>query len=216
MWSIDSKLPIQLAVIRIAGVSVAEHKKAFERLSDCASDYKRKYAGSAIGEIQGVQDARRLFRAIGIDPTKHRPASEALLNRALKDKELYSINTLVDVGNWCALDFLLPTCVYDADKIKGDVIMRKGAEGESYLGLNSRPVNVHNRYLLADESGAFGSPMRDSQRSAVTLDTKKTILLIYAPLDYNLEMLKEKAQLFARRTQDICGGSLEDIMLLKG
>jgi DNA/RNA-binding domain of Phe-tRNA-synthetase-like protein len=214
MWSIEANLPIRLAVIEIEGVTVSNDKAGFERLKECAQLYKSKYEGTPIGSVDGIQFARDLFRNIGIDPTKHRPASEALLNRALKEKELYSVNTLVDVGNWCSLDFPLPTCVFDADKIKGDVKVRKGKQGESYIGLNNRPVNLSNRYLITDETGAFGSPMTDSQRTAVNPDTKRAILIIYAPKDYDTNLLREQANLFAQRAIDICKGKLKNIQIL--
>jgi DNA/RNA-binding domain of Phe-tRNA-synthetase-like protein len=204
-----------VAVIHVEGVTVTQEKTAYQHLVRCALDYKEKYRGVPIGEIEGVEYGRRLFRNIGLDPTKHRPASEALLNRAIKDKELYSVNALVDVGNWCALDFLLPTCIYDADNIKGDALLRKGRENETYTGLNNRPVNVQDRYVISDEAGPFGSPMTDSQRTAVNNTTKNSILLIYAPIDYDLD-LGEKAVLFAKRTQEVCKGELRQIDLLSG
>ena len=214
MWSIETDLPIRLAVIETEEITVGNEKSGFERLKECADIYKSKYEGSLIGGVEGIQFARRLFHNIGIDPTKHRPASEALLNRALKDKDFYSVNTLVDVGNWCSLDFLLPTCVFDADKIQGSVRVRKGKEGESYIGLNNREVNLSNRYLISDELGPFGSPMTDSQRTAVNFATKRAILIIYAPQDYDTNLLGEQANLFARRTIDICRGKLKNIQTL--
>lgn len=214
MWRLETELPIQLAVIQVEDIRVSEDKTAFMHLSQCARVYKSRYEGKTIGDIDGVQTARRLFRNLGIDPTKHRPSSEALLNRAIKGKELYSVNTLVDVGNWCSLDFLLPTSVYDADKIVGEVVVRKGKENESYMGLNKRVVNLYNRYVISDESGAFGSPITDSQRTSVTFATKKAFLVIFAPRDYEPELLNKQAEVFADRVQDICGGVLKNIGIL--
>jgi DNA/RNA-binding domain of Phe-tRNA-synthetase-like protein len=214
MWKIEDALPIQLAVIKVEDIVVSDSDIAFQHLLECASTYKSKYQGHSIADVPRVQFARRLFRDIGIDPTKHRPASEALLNRVLKGKQFTCVNTLVDVGNWCALDFLLPTSVYDADKIVGRVRVRKGKEDESYLGLNNRIVNLCNRYLISDELGAFGSPITDSQRTAVNLNTQSAVLLIYAPRHYDVNLLREQADLFSQRTLNICKGRLKDIWIL--
>ena len=214
MWNIETNLPIQLAVIEIENLTVTNDKTAFQRLKDCAFAYKEKYKNTAIGNIPGIQFARSLFRNIGIDPTKYRPASEALLNRALKDKGFYSVNTLVDVGNWCSLDFLLPTCVYDADKIQGEVKIRKGQEKESYIGINNLTINLHNRYVISDGIGPFGSPKTDSQRTAVNIQTQRAILLIYAPNDFDAKLLKQQADLFAQRANEICKGKTKDIRIL--
>jgi len=76
-----------------------------------------------------VLPARQLYRDIGIDPTKNRPSSEALLRRTLKGKGLYQINSVVDTCNFCSLQFLLPIGLYDFDKIEGCVILRIGMDG---------------------------------------------------------------------------------------
>ena len=158
MWEIETDLPIQLSAIHLDHVQVTATETAYLKLERCARSYQTRYADRAIGKIQGVQTARSLFRAIGVDPTKRRPSSEALLRRALKGKALYTVNSLVDVGNWCSLDFLLPVCIYDADRLNGDVVIRKGRENESYIGLNNHTIHLYDRYMLADETGGFGSP----------------------------------------------------------
>ena len=129
-----------------------------------------------------------------MDPIKHRPSSEALLRRALKGKNYFSINTLVDLGNWCSLDFLLPICVYDADKTEGDITARLGHESESYYGHNNREINLYNRYLIADKKGPFGSPITDSIRTAINEKTKNAILIIFAPENYEDNLLKKQAK----------------------
>jgi len=214
MWCIETNLLAKLAVINLEEITVNQQKTAFEGLRQCAHNYYSRYQGRSIGWVEGVRFARRLFRAIGIDPTKHRPASEALLNRALKGRPFYSVNVLVDAGNWCSLDFLLPICVYDSEKIKGQVRVRKGKEQESYIGLNNRIVNLNNRYVISDEIGPFGSPITDSQRTAVDYTTTKASLVIFAPKDYDNVLLIQQAELFAQRAMDICGGRLKSMEIL--
>ena len=54
-----------------------------------------------------------MYRRIGIDPTKTRPSSEALLRRVRKGDHLPRINTLVDLCNWCSFELQLPYGLYD-------------------------------------------------------------------------------------------------------
>jgi len=215
MWKIEPDTPVQLGVIEMQKMSVTTEKTAYEKILVCAAEYAEKYQNTNIGEIPGVMNARTLFRSIGMDPTKHRPSSEALLRRALKGLEYYSINTLVDLGNWCSLEFLLPICVYDADKIMGQVTARLGREGESYLGHNNREVNLHNRFVIADAKGPFGSPVTDSIRTAVDVNTKNAILIIFSPQDYDENMLKKQMLIFAERVKEICGGEKTNSFILK-
>ncbi|HEV8396016.1 MAG TPA: phenylalanine--tRNA ligase beta subunit-related protein, partial [Vicinamibacterales bacterium] len=50
-----------------------------------------------------VAAVRTMYKRVGLDPTKTRPSSEALLRRVRKGDPLPRINTLVDVCNWCSL-----------------------------------------------------------------------------------------------------------------
>ena len=63
---------------------------------------------------------RTMYKRVGIDPTKRRPSSEALLRRVRKGEGLPRINSMVDVCNWCSLEFQLPYGLYDASHIDGD------------------------------------------------------------------------------------------------
>lgn len=214
-WKMETDAPVQLALLEIDGVTARPTKTAYDALLDCAANYRRDYGGKAISEIPGVQAARRFFRAIGIEPTRRRPSSEALLQRAMKKKPMYAVNTVVDVSNWCSLDFLLPICAYDAGKLSGDVVIRIGKSGDGYEALNHREINLENRYLLADDIGPFGSPMTDSKRSAISEKTQHIFLGIFAPADYEKDQLLKNMDIFAERIQQFCGGEIRRRELLK-
>lgn len=210
-WTAEASLPIRFARIEMDQLKVTAAKTGYEQLELCAADYRRVFEGHSIGDIHGVQVARQFFRAIGIDPTKRRTSSEALLRRALKGKELFSVNTLVDTGNWCSLDFLLPVAIYDHNAINGDVTLRLGTKDDEYLALNHQLMNFHGRYVFVDESGAFGSPITDSQRTAVSCQTTAAILILFASRDFEAQTLYAKANLFADRVLEICGGKVLSI-----
>ncbi len=117
---------------------------------------------------QEVTAVRTMYKRVGIDPTRTRPSSEALLRRVRKGDTLPRINAMVDVCNWCSLEFQLPYGLYDADLIQGGVTMRLGHEGESYPGIRKDDVHVGGRITLADAIGSFGNPTSDSARTMVT------------------------------------------------
>ncbi|MDZ7316034.1 MAG: phenylalanine--tRNA ligase beta subunit-related protein [candidate division KSB1 bacterium] len=208
------ELPVQFAAVELAEVKVTENQTAFARMLECAEEYAERYAWTPPSEIPGVQAARRLFHAVGIDPTKRRPSSEALLHRALKRKGFESVNALVDVGNWCSLEFLLPTCIYDVAQIEGLVVLRRGRPGEQYEALNGRLMEFEGKPVLADDLGPFGSPLTDSQRTAVRMHTRTALLGIWAPQDYDRSLLLEQAEQFAERALQVCGGKLVSLAVL--
>ena len=114
-----------------------------------------------------------MYKRVGIDPTKRRPSSEALLRRVRKGEPLPRINSMVDVCNWCSLEFQLPYGLYDAAHIEGDVVLRLGAEGESYPGIRKDDVHVGGRITLADAAVRSAIPTSDSARTMVTTATTR-------------------------------------------
>jgi DNA/RNA-binding domain of Phe-tRNA-synthetase-like protein len=124
---------------------------------------------------------RTMYKRVGIDPTKTRPSSEALLRRVRRGDELPRINSLVDVINWCSLETQLPYGLYDLDRIQGDVVLRLGQPGEEYAGIRKDPVHVAGRLTLSDGTGPFGNPTSDSARTMVTTETTRALVVIFAP-----------------------------------
>ena len=118
---------------------------------------------------------------MGIDPTKTRPSSEALLRRVLKGQGLYTVNTLVDALNLCSLRFLVPFGLYDLTQINPPVTLRLGREGESYAGIRKDRVNVSGRACLVDATEPFGNPTSDSERTKIVLQTTRALVVPFLP-----------------------------------
>ena len=115
------------------------------------------------------------------------------------------INSMVDVCNWCSLEFQLPYGLYDADRIEGDVELRLGRMGESYAGIRKDEVNVANRITLADRVGPFGNPTSDSARTMVTTVTTHALLVVFAPFGSARSRLVEVVDVTARRMREFTG-----------
>lgn len=212
--AIDPSVHLRASLQCFKGVRATEETSAFSELVALSGTIRSKYQDTVIGQIPGIQNARMLFHAAGLDPTKRRPSSESLLRRALKSKELYPVNSLVDIGNWCSLDFLLPIGFYDLSKISGGVTVRIGTAEDSYSALNREVINFNGRYILCDSLGAFGSPMTDSVRASIDLSTAEAVFLIWAPDGYDHELLLQHSNTLAGRVTEYCGGTLEQFDLL--
>lgn len=152
------------------------------------------------------QAVRAMYRRIGLDPTKTRPSSEALLRRVRKGGQLPRINTLVDVCNWCSLEFQLPYGLYELRALVPPITLRLGAEGESYAGIRKDVVNVAARLTLADAEGPFGNPTSDSARTMVTESTTGVLAVIFAPASTSPERLRAVLDETARRIVEFAGG----------
>jgi DNA/RNA-binding domain of Phe-tRNA-synthetase-like protein len=152
-----------------------------------------------------VASVRTMYKRVGLDPTKTRPSSEALLRRVRKGDTLPRINSMVDVCNWCSLEFQLPYGLYDASKIDGDVELRIGRAGESYAGIRKDEVHVEGRIALADAAGPFGNPTSDSARTMVTTATTRAMLVVFAPRDVDERRLSQVLDATSARMAEFTG-----------
>jgi len=150
---------------------------------------------------------RALYRQAGLDPTRRRPSSEALLRRVLKGDALPRINTAVDVCNWCSLELQLPFGLYDLDRVAPPVELRLGRPGEQYVGIRKDTVHVAGRMTLADELGAFGNPSADSARTMVTTAATRLLVVVFAARQTAPAVLPHALDLTSGRIAEMTGGA---------
>lgn len=178
----DLAARVRPGIAVIEGVAVrASDPALLAEIAATAEELRRRHAGVASGDVPGVEEARALYKALGIDPTKTRPSNEALLRRLLKGEALYTVNTLVDALNLSSVREQMPFGLYDLDRVEPPVELRRGRPGESYEGIRKAAVNVDGRPVLSDARGAFGNPTSDSARTMITLDTRNALVIAYAP-----------------------------------
>ena len=182
---------VKMGVIQFDQVCVLPKIEALvDEMGSLASELRQKYQSPAAAMDQ-LNVTRALYRKIGLDPTKIRPSSEALLRRVLKGQSLYQINSIVDTCNLCSLSLLLSLGLYDVDKISGAVHLKIGNEGEGYEGIRKEFINVSGRLALVDETGPFGNPSADSERTMITLETTNVLFVIFVPANYQTALLNQ-------------------------
>lgn len=177
---------LTLGVLEAHGASIGtDHAELWAAIDATCAELRAKHEGRAPSEIEGLQFARRLYKSFGVDPTKTRPSSEALLRRVRKGQALYRVNTLVDLWNWQSLRYLMSIGLYDRAKILGrDLTVRLGTEGEVIGGIRKKDVNLEGRLCIADSKGAFGSPTSDSPRTSITEATREVLVVVFATPDF--------------------------------
>ncbi len=137
----------------------------------------------------GFSFSRKLYRAFSIDPTKHRPSSEALWRRIKKGLDFPLVNPFVDLTNLLSLKYQVSYGLYDLDKVEGEIEIAQGGEGDSYQGIRKDIINLDGKILLRDESGPFGNPSSDSLRTCTSEGTANVLQVIFFHKD---DPLKEK------------------------
>jgi len=198
---------VRLGVLFLEGVVVREADETLAAdVAAYCGELRSRYGDAKSADVPGSADARTLFKALGLDPTKTRPSNEALLRRVLKGEPLYRINTLVDALNLCSLRHQLPFGLYDLDRVEPPVVLRRGAAGEGYEGIRKGYVNVEGRPVLCDTQGAFGNPTSDSARTMVTLATRSALVTAYAPATHTAARLADVMAATETALTRYCGG----------
>ncbi len=175
---------IRAGSFTLHGVSAGERPASLDReLADLEARYRSLWKEPSDAR-DALQPARKLYHSLGIDPSKTRPSSEALLRRVLLGKSLYNVNAVVDAANLASLSLLLPVGLYDLDRIRPPVMLRFGTDGEAYEGIRKDQVHVASRPTLVDAEGPFGNPTSDSLRTSVTAATRAVWFVLFAPPDY--------------------------------
>ena len=193
MLKIRNDLDIEVITLELHELEVIEPREDFEL------EVARATSAARNGEVD-PGPARALYRRFGIDPTRVRPSSEALLRRLKKGEPLPRINSLVDVANALSVQLQVPVGLYDLDKVRGDeLVVRVGAEGESYTGIGKEKVNVAGRICVADAEGPCGNPSSDSARTMITTATERAAWVYFLPVsDDDIDRTAELIAVFGR------------------
>lgn len=134
---------------------------------------------TSISQIKELAEWRAIFKAIGTDPSRYRPSSESLYRRIQKQQFIPSIHSAADVNNFFSLYYKIPIGIYDADQINGNILIDIGIDEDEYLAINGRTVQFARKLVTKDAIGPFGSPIVDSERTAITYKTKRAIQIAY-------------------------------------
>jgi len=206
---------VRLGVLELDGVAARDADAALSaEMAAYGEELRRRFPEARSAEVPGAADARELYKSLGLDPTKVRPSSEALLRRVLKGEALYTVNTLVDAMNLCSLRAQLPFGLYDLDRVVPPVVLRRGLSGESYEGIRKGPVNVEGRPVLVDATGPFGNPTSDSARTMITTSSSRALVIVYAPARHAVARLQSVLDDTAATLVRWCGGTVVSRRLL--
>jgi DNA/RNA-binding domain of Phe-tRNA-synthetase-like protein len=191
---VRSEIDIETVALELYELEVTPPRDDFEL------EVKRTVQTARSGEVGQVTRARELYRKFGIDPTRVRPSSEALLRRLKKGEPFPGINSLVDVANAMSVQLQVPVGLYDLAKVKGDeLVIRLGAEGEKYAGIGKEMVSVAGRICVADAEGPCGNPSADSQRTMITTSTDSAVWIYFLPVrDDDIDRTAELIAVFGR------------------
>jgi DNA/RNA-binding domain of Phe-tRNA-synthetase-like protein len=206
---IKIELPgVKLGVVEADDAHVTLVNLDLAKLMDEVCDRKRKeFTIESLAESESIRAVRSMFREWGMDPSKYRPSSEALLRRVIQGKGLYRVSNVVDVGNLGSIETGWPFGCYDRTKIGEPVALRHGASGESYEGIGKQTWHLEGRPVLADPQNPFGSPISDSTRSMITESAAQIMIVMYVPASVPAGSLKAAIARLTSRLAQFAGAT---------
>lgn len=212
--SVSERFPDLDVVVRcVRGVKVKPFDEELERLKqEVCSQVRRRYTLEGLKDIPTIRAYRDFFWRIGVDPTKNRPASEALIRRILAGKPPPTINTLVDAYNLASILSEVALAAFDEDKLQSkEVVMRTAKKGETFLGIGMKePITLQGGEIVLEDSTNLIAiyPYRDAERSKITEETKNAALVSCGVPGLSKEKLLQAADLAVKYVTRFCGGTL--------
>ncbi|MDI6643325.1 MAG: phenylalanine--tRNA ligase beta subunit-related protein [Candidatus Hodarchaeaceae archaeon] len=201
---------LSVLVARVGGVRVEKVKAELQQFKEkTIEEIKQTYDLVTVKDVPIFRAYRDFFWRIGIDPTKNRPAAEALIRRVLAGKPLPTINTLVDAYNLASVKSCISIGAFDAGRLCGDLVLRFARKGEEFRGIGmEKPVVLEgNEAVVSDAEKLIAIyPYRDADDTKVTAATKDVILLICGVPGIEGDVLKSAAQITIDYITRFCGG----------
>ena len=155
------------------------NSELWEEIHAISERFRAELTTETLKDISGIAATRRVYRVCGKDPSRYRPASEALIRRILQGKKLYQIDTLVDLINLASIAYGYSIGGFDADKMVGEQLtLGIGKADEPYEGIGRGLINIEGLPVYRDEIGGVGTPTSDHERTKITAQTTHLLVLI--------------------------------------
>jgi DNA/RNA-binding domain of Phe-tRNA-synthetase-like protein len=176
---LKEKVPqIKLASIECDVILQQKNEGLWEAVEQKVAELAGILQIDEISTIPAIAASRKAYKACGKDPARYRLSAEALLRRVVNRNEIYQINNVVDLLNLVSISTGFSIGGYDACKISGEVVFGIGRAAEPYTGIGRGELNIEGMPVFRDEKGAFGTPTSDSERTSVSLETKRFLMII--------------------------------------
>ena len=154
-------------------------EELWQEIGEWEERFRRELTTESLKEVPSIAATRNIYKRCGKDPSRYRPASEALIRRMLQGKELYQKDTLVDLVNLASIVYGYSIGGFDAAQIVGDTLtLGIGREGEPYEGIGRGMLNIAGLPVYRDAVGGIGTPTSDHERTKMTLATTRLLVLI--------------------------------------
>ena len=186
-------------------------KQLWDEIELKGREYAVTHTPESIKTMPPIAATRQVYKACGKDPSRYRPAAEALIRRMIQGKDLYHVNMLVDLINLASMAFGYSIGGFDADKFVGDTLtLGIGRKDEPYEGIGRGILNIEGLPVYRDSLGGVGTPTSDHERTKINIGTTSLLVLIngYDGDERQVASTASYMQLLLRKYAESDGGKV--------
>ena len=199
---------LRVLTFSVENIIITKRKDELEKFKETIfREVREKYDIETLKDVSIFRFYRDFFWQIGIDPTKNRPASEALIRRILAGKPIPNINTLVDAYNLASIKSEVALAAFDEDKLIGELTLHFAFEDEGFLGIGmNKPLKLKGGEVVVSDSQKIVAlyPHRDADYSKITEETKNVLMLACGVPGIPLETLQISNQIASGYIHRFC------------
>lgn len=216
------KIPdLKVATLEIAVERIENTNLELEDLREAVTEEVRsKYLLESVKDVRIFRCYRDFFWRLGIDPTKVRPASEALIRRVLQGGSIPRINTAVDAINLASIQTEVVIDAFDTARICGETKIRFASEGERFLGIGMKHESIMtgSEIVISDALSPIAIyPHRDSERTGVTTQTREILTVMCGVPGIEDGRIISAARVVSSTMIRFCGGKeITEAVMLPG
>jgi DNA/RNA-binding domain of Phe-tRNA-synthetase-like protein len=212
---IDAKLKARFRdltahILQVKNVKIQKRDAELEQFKvEVMKQVRKEYGLDALKDQPVFRAYRDFFWRVGIDPTKNRPAAEALIRRILRGRTVPRINTLVDAYNLASIKSRIALATFDADKLDGNLLIRFAEEGEQFMGIGmEKPLVLKGgEIVISDEEKLVAVyPYRDANNTKVTEETENVTIVVCGAPGINEETLEKASHVALEYVKRFCDG----------
>ena len=202
-----SVCPVFVGACITANIKNTEYSAELWREIDALSEeYRATLTTESLKQMESIQATRRIYKLCGKDPSRR---------RVLQGKQLYQIDTLVDLINLASMKYGYSIGAFDADHFSGNtLILGIGREGEPYEGIGRGMINIAGLPVYRDEIGGVGTPTSDNERTKVSVGTTHLLVLVNG-YDGNEQGVRDTAELIIELLDKYCEATDSSYTLYK-
>ncbi len=216
--AVSEKFPqLKIGAAIIEGLSV---KKSDPKIDKFASEILQEIDADKLLKVSPILDEyRKLFKAIGMDPTRKKPSPIALLERIAAGKELYQVNSLVDLYNALVIKNQVSIGAFDLDNLNLPVDLTFAQGGEEFLAIGEDKAKKlkPGELIFRDKERVItrGLNYRDADVTKTELKTKNIALYVDGNQVVDTQKLESILDEATSMITKYCGGKVTKKIISK-